>query len=181
MSTRLTVVLVLTVTPTVTLAQGMGHQHQEHHGAGVAAVQPLYERIKDLYLRSAEQMPAEHYSYRPTPDVRSFAEILGHVANENYLFCAAAQGEEDPNETDFEKTTAKGALIEGVKASFAYCDPAYQMAEQRAMEEVTFFGNTGSRLWVLMFNVAHDSEHYGNIVTYLRMKGQVPPSSQGGM
>ena len=72
-------------------------------------------------------------------------------------------------------------LVKAVKESFTYCDPAYLMPDARATQEVTFFGQKGSRLWVLTFNYGHDSEHYGNIVTYLRMKGLVPPSSQGGM
>lgn len=179
MTMRIVALLTLVAAPTVALAQAMGHD--QHHGGGVAAVQPLYERLKDLYVRSAEQMPAEHYGYRPTPEVRTFGEILGHVANENYLFCASAMGAQNPNETDFESVTDKSEMVAAVKASFEYCDPAYQMAEARAMEQVEFFGQQGSRLWVLMFNVVHDSEHYGNIVTYLREKGEVPPSSQGGI
>ena len=158
-------------------------QAQQHmHGSmgGVAAVQPLYGRLKDLYVRSAELMPEEHYGFKPAPEVRTYGQVLGHVANENYLFCAAAKGEENPNKADFEKTTGKAALVKALKESFDYCDPAYRMDEMKAMEEVTFFGNKGSRLWVLIFNATHDSEHYGNIVTYLRMKGLVPPSSQGG-
>jgi uncharacterized damage-inducible protein DinB len=103
------------------------------------------------------------------------------VANENYLFCAGAKSEENPNKADFEKTTSKAAMVQAIKESFAYCDPAYQMEEMKAMEEVTFFRQTGSRLWVLTYNLTHDSEHYGNVVTYLRMKGIVPPSSQGGL
>lgn len=160
----------------------LGQQPQPEHATSgrVAAVKPLYDRIKDLYLKSAELMPEEHYGFKPTPEVRSFGEILGHVANENYLFCAAAKGEDNPNETDFEKTSGKAALVVAIKDSFAYCDPAYVMPEMQAMQEVTFFGQQGSKLWVLTYNYGHDSEHYGNIVTYLRMKGLVPPSSRGG-
>lgn len=172
-------IIALAVIPGAAGAQEMHREHGPGHA--VSAVRPLYERVKNLYIRSAEQMPAEHYSFKPTESVRTFSEILGHVANENYLFCAAALGEKDPNTTDFEKVTAKADLVAGLKASFAYCDPAYRMPDERAMEEVTLFGNTGSRLWVLTFNVTHDSEHYGNIVTYMRMKGLVPPSSQQGM
>lgn len=173
-------------TAALTAAAGVAQaqQPQQHmHGSmtGVQAVQPLYDRLKDLYVRSAELMPDQHYGFKPTPEVRSYGAILGHVANENYLFCAAAKGEENPNQADFEKTTAKAALVQALKDSFAYCDPAYRMEEMKAMEEVTFFGNKGSRLWVLIFNATHDSEHYGNVVTYLRLKGLVPPSSQGGM
>lgn len=160
-------------------AQEMAHQH--HSAAGIASIQPLYERVKDLYTRSAEQSPESFFAYRPTASVRTFAEMLGHVINEHYLFCASALGEDDPNTTDFEKTTSKAELTKALAASFAYCDRAYAMAESKAMEEASLFGQTGSRLWVLIFNVTHDSEHYGNIVTYMRMNGMVPPSSQGGM
>jgi len=172
-------VLLTLAAPAAVAAQ---QPQQRMHGSmsGIAAVQPLYDRLKDLYLRSAELMPEEHYGFKPTPDVRTYAEILGHVANENYIFCSAAKGEENPNRTDFEKAAGKAALVDAVKQSFAYCDPAYRMEETKAMEEITFFRQKGSRLWVLIFNYGHDSEHYGNIVTYLRMKGLVPPSSQGG-
>jgi uncharacterized damage-inducible protein DinB len=170
-------VLVAVAGPGLAAAQEM----QSHgHAGGITAIQPLYARVKDLYIRSAEAMPEEHYAYRPVATVRTFGEVLGHVANENYLFCANALGEKNPKDgTDYEKTTAKADMVKAVRESFAYCDPAYQMAEAKAMEETTFFGNKGSRLWVLIFNVTHDSEHYGNIVTYMREKGLVPPSSRG--
>jgi uncharacterized damage-inducible protein DinB len=148
--------------------------------AGMASVRPLYENVKGWLIRSAEQVPEEHYSFKPTPEVRSFGELMGHVANANYLFCAGATGEDNPNATDYEEATSKADLVAGVKASFEYCDSAFQMSETKALEDVTFFGQTGSRLWVLMFEVAHDMEHYGNVVTYMRLNGMVPPSSQRG-
>ncbi len=147
---------------------------------GVAAVKPLYERLREVYVRSAEVMPESNYGFKPVDQVRTFGQLLGHVANENYLFCANAKGEANPNSADFEQTTAKAAMIQALRASFAYCDPAYSMTDAKAQETTRFFGQQGSRLWVLIFNVTHDSEHYGNIVTYLRLKGLVPPSSQGG-
>ena len=180
MDMRAMVMIALAMAPGFARAQ-QAQQHMHGSMSGVAAVQPLYDRLKDLYVRSAELMPEEHFGFKPAPDVRTYGEILGHVANENYLFCSAAKGEENPNKADFEKTTGKAALVQAIKNSFAYCDPAYRMEETKAMEEVTFFGNKGSRLWVLIFNATHDSEHYGNIVTYLRIKGLVPPSSQSGM
>ncbi|HEX9581495.1 MAG TPA: DinB family protein [Gemmatimonadales bacterium] len=167
---------------TLLLAAASSARAQQHpHDGGVTAVQPLYDRVKDLYIKSAELMPEEHYAFRPAAGVRTYGEIMGHVAEENYLFCSTALGEANPNTAELEKLTGKANLVRTLRQSFAYCDGAYRMPEMRAMEQVTFFGNTGSRLWVLIFNVTHDSEHYGNIVTYLRMKGLVPPSSQGGM
>ena len=77
-----------------------------------------------------------------------------------------------------EEMTSKAELVEAIKASYAYCDKAYEMPESKAMEQTNFFGRDGSRLWVLNFNAMHNAEHYGNLVTYMRMKDMVPPSSQ---
>ncbi len=148
-------------------------------GAGaVASIRPHYDRIKSLYIRSGEAMPEAKYAFRPSPDVRTYGELLGHVANESYMFCADAAGTPNPNKADFEKTTSQVEMTAALKAAFAFCDAAYSMSDTRAMDQVESMGGKGSRLWLLMYNVTHDSEHYGNIVTYLRMNGIVPPSSQ---
>ena len=148
----------------------------------VGSVKAIYDIAKGYLTRAAEQMPEENYSFKPTPDVRSFGQLVGHVANASYLFCSGIKGEQNPQTGDFEKTTAKAALVQALKDAFAYCDGAYQITDTKATEEVSFFGSMkGSKLWALTLNAAHDWEHYGNVVTYLRLKGLVPPSSQGGM
>ena len=153
---------------------------QQPPAGGVAAVRPLYDRLKGLFIKSVAQMPEDGFSFKPTPAVRSFGEQLAHVANENYLFCAAALGQENPNKTDFEKTPTKAVLGRAIAESFAYCDAVYRMDEAKALEETNFFGTKGTRLWIVIYNVTHDSEHYGSLVTYFRLKGMVPPSSQSG-
>jgi len=164
--------MVLTFVAGTPLAAQQGNE-----GGGIAAARKLFQQTAATYVRFAEAMPEEHYGFKPTPEVRSYGQILGHVANENYLFCASALGEPDPNRADFEKTTSKAELITALKAAFGYCEKAYALPESRAGEQATLFGNTGSRVWVLMYNVLHDGEHYGNLVTYLRLKGLVPPTT----
>ena len=153
------------------------------HGGGVASVKPVYDIVKGYLTKSAEQMPEANYSFKATPEVRPFGQLIGHVANAQYIVCSAVKGEANPSKADFEKTTAKADLVKALNDSFAYCDGAYQIDDMKAMEEITLFGSMkGSRLWGMAFNAAHDFEHYGNIVTYFRLKGMVPPSSQqGGM
>jgi uncharacterized damage-inducible protein DinB len=157
------------------------HAHQEHHDAAMKSVSPLYERVRGYLVAAAEQMPEEHYDYRPTEEVRTFGQIVGHVANAQMAFCSGATGESPGVEENFEERTTKEGLVEALTMGFEFCDKAYAMDDMAAMEEVDFFGSTGTRLWVLNFNVAHDFEHYGNLVTYMRANGLVPPSSQGGM
>lgn len=156
------------------------HEHQEGHAGLVASVAPLFEMVKGYIVAAAEEMPEDKYSYQPVPEVRSFGQILGHVANAQYMFCHAVTGKEGGPPENFEERTTKAGLVEAVKMAFAACDAAYALDDARVMEEMQFFGQTGSRLWVLNFNVAHNWEHYGNLVTYLRANGLVPPSSQGG-
>lgn len=145
----------------------------------VAALQPLYEAAKGWVIKSAEQMPETNYSFKPTPEVRSFGELIGHLAGANYLFCATAKGEKTPyGEDAFDKVTAKADLVKAVKDAFAYCDPVYKMPDASFSAPAELFGMKMTRLGFLMMNVTHDNEHYGNIVTYFRLKGMVPPSSQ---
>ncbi|NJD20874.1 MAG: DinB family protein [Gemmatimonadetes bacterium] len=148
--------------------------------AVVGSVAPLFEAVKGYIVASAEEMPEEKYGYQPTPEVRTFGQIVGHVAASQYGFCNAALGG-GPEPEDYEALTSKAALVEALKKAFDHCGPAYAMDDTRAMETVELWGQTGTRLWVLTFNLTHNWEHYGNLVTYLRANGMVPPSSQGGM
>ena len=145
----------------------------------LAAIQEGWDSIKTNIARSAAAMPAPDYGFRPTPKVRTFGEILGHLANEHYIICSAVRGEANPNTVDFEKTTAKDALVKAINASIAYCDQAHNnLSESQAVGKVKLFDTEHTRFSALTINVTHDSEHYGNLVTYLRLKDIVPPSSQ---
>jgi len=138
----------------------------------------LYTTVKGYILKSADKMPEANYSFKPSPEVRNFGAILGHLADDQYFFCSAAKGEK--KDTKIEKeVTAKAALIADLKKSFSYCDGAYDTLTDATGPMMMKFGK-GERTMsgILNFNVAHDFEHYGNLITYLRIKGLVPPSSE---
>ena len=146
----------------------------------LAAARMQYEAVRDLMLRTAHGVPATVLAYRPTEEVRSFGELLGHVANASFAFCSAALGEDSPASTNYEEVADQAGLAAGLEEAFAYCDRAHsELAGPRLMEEVSLFGQNGSRLWVLVFNATHTWEHYGNLVTYMRLNDIVPPSSGG--
>jgi uncharacterized damage-inducible protein DinB len=174
-------VLALAVAAPAAGQQMQHEEHMQHEGNhAVAGIAKLQQQVAGWLVQSAEMMPEANYSFKPTPEVRSFGELIGHVANAQYMFCAGASGMTSSNSTDFEKVTAKTELVQGIKDALAFCEKAYQLDDVKALESVKFVGQDGTRLWVLEFNTTHNTEHYGNIVTYLRMKGLVPPSSQGG-
>ena len=144
-----------------------------------AGLKNLYNNSRTWITRAAEVMPEEHYSFKPTPDVRSFGELLGHIANTQYNFCMAPRKLANPNKDNIEKTaTTKAALVAALKEAFAFCDPAYDLADAGLTEMVKGGQREVAAGYPLTFNVAHNFEHYGNIVTYMRLKGLVPPSSE---
>lgn len=145
----------------------------------VGTTKTMWEAMTNFIAKAAEQMPEADYSFRPTPAVRTFGQLIGHVAGAQKLICAAALGEKAGNEDDIEKsTTTKTALIAALRASSEYCQRAYAQSDAASAGATTLFGAPNTRLGALVLNAAHNSEHYGNIVTYMRIKGMVPPSSQ---
>jgi uncharacterized damage-inducible protein DinB len=139
-------------------------------------------RIWDVFTKYittvAEELPDSTYAYRPTPEVRTAGQLIGHVANAQYMFCAAALGESAPKE-DIEKTrTRKADLVSALRESTKYCDRAYGQTDRAAQQSIKLFGEQRTRLFALGLNAAHNAEHYGNLVTYLRLNGIVPPSSR---
>jgi len=149
--------------------------------AALDATRRQYEMVRDYVLQTARGVPDDVIDYRPAEEVRSFGELLGHVANASYSFCSAALGEQSPSTRNLEELTDRAQLASALDDAFAYCDRAHtELTGPRLMEEVNLFGQTGPRIWVLVFNATHTWEHYGNLVTYMRLNGIVPPSS-GGM
>lgn len=138
----------------------------------------LYRSIRLNVLEAAELMPEEHYQFRPASDVRSYGELVGHVTNTHYNFCSAARGVASPATVNHETLKTKAELVDALKASLAFCDAAYDgLTDAQVLEPAKFGQASITRGYALTFNVAHDNEHYGNMVTYLRLKGLVPPST----
>ena len=152
---------------------------QEAANPAVSTARMLWEPMVGYITSAAEELPESTYAYRPTPEVRSFGQLVGHVAGAQYLICAAALGDPSRKEDDIEKTRkTKAELVAALKASTQYCTRAYGQTDRDAQQKTKLFGQERTRLYALGLNATHDGEHYGNIVTYLRLKGIVPPSSR---
>jgi uncharacterized damage-inducible protein DinB len=145
----------------------------------VSTTRALWEPMIGYITIAAEELPESTYSYKPTPGVRSFGQLVGHVAGAQYLICAAALGDPPRKEDAIEKTRkTKAELVTALKASTEYCSKAYAQTDRAAQGKTKLFGQERTRLYALGLNATHDAEHYGNIVTYLRINGVVPPSSR---
>jgi uncharacterized damage-inducible protein DinB len=140
----------------------------------------VYAVIRGNVLKAAQEMPEENYSFKPTADVRSFGQIVAHVADAQYEFCSPVLGD-GTKSPDVEKNkTSKADIVQALQDSYAYCDKAYAAlgTDQQGTQMIKFFGREMPKLTALDLNTAHTDEHYGNLVTYLRIKGLTPPSSQ---
>jgi len=145
----------------------------------IGAVGSEWKQISGYIARAADQVPESDYGFRPTPAVRTFAQLIGHLADGQFFICAAALNEVPKAvEGDWEKKTAKAELTAAFRASTDYCTRAYAQADAAASLPTKLFDKNATRFDALLRNAVHDGEHYGNIVTYMRMKGMVPPSSQ---
>ncbi len=144
-----------------------------------ASEKGLYGYVSNAVIGAAQKMPEENYSFKPVPEVRSFGQLVGHLADENYFFCSLATGAANPGK-DIEKTkTSKADLVAVLKDAVAYCNTAFEgMTDAKGAQMTKFMNFDIAKIALLSLNTAHTDEHYGNMVTYLRIKGIVPPTSE---
>ena len=143
-------------------------------------VQGAYARVKPNIVKAAEKMPPEDYSYKPTPDIRTFGRVVNHVTEAQFHICAASNNTAPSDAQKVPPDTAdKATILAALNASFAECDKAYAGVTDANMTEMLQAGPAKrSRLSMLWGNVSHDNEQYATLALYLRLKGLVPPSSE---
>lgn len=138
-----------------------------------------FAHIKGLILKSAEKMPEEGYAFRPVETVRTYGQILAHVADAQYLFGSILLGVPNPAPRIEKTRTTKAEILAALKEAFAYSEKAINgLDETSATQTVKMFGGDTPKAGVVAVDNIHNMEHYGNLTTYLRMKGLVPPSSE---
>jgi uncharacterized damage-inducible protein DinB len=173
-------IVLAAVVVNVTLASLANAQISPSLPNPIAAPNPLTttlsifrSNMQDKIMKSADEMPESKYNYRPTKDVRSFAEILNHVADISYILCSNAKGEARPA-----TATVKGSkteIIAYLKGSFDYCDGVYSgFSDAHLNDPADFWGHNTNKMFILTQVGNHDALHYGNLVTYLRLNGLVP-------
>jgi uncharacterized damage-inducible protein DinB len=138
----------------------------------------LWEGYHDYIAEAAKDVPENLYSFKPTPEVRSFGELLGHVAGSEKMFCGMALGDKLAEDAVEKTAKTKAALIAALADAKTYCAKAYAMTDAQLAGMIDVFGQQRSKLYALLMNGGHDGEHYGNIVTYMRINKMVPPSSK---
>lgn len=138
----------------------------------IADSKASYNAIKGYLTRAAAAMPEEDYTFKPTPDIRTFGALLGHIADHQTRFCSIARG--SARQGDAASKTTKVDLQAALAASFVECDAAWESITNANAGEMV---GQRSRLGTLLVDVIHSNEEYGYMAIYFRLKGIVPPSS----
>jgi hypothetical protein len=144
----------------------------------VAEAKQMYTGVKNNLMRMAEKMPEENYSFKATPDIRTFGQLVGHVADSQARTCSAVAGEQ--KSVNAGSKTSKADLVAALKDSFAMCDAAFESLNDTTATQMIKTGRgERSKLGALLGTVSHSNEEYGYMAVYMRLKGLVPPSSEG--
>ena len=139
----------------------------------------VFNNVKNNVLRSADKVSDELWNYKPTPEIRSFGELFAHIADGQYEFCGPVKEGKPTTMDTVEKTMkTKAAVVAKLKEAFAFCDATWVMLTPENALQPPTPGGRMTRIGSMDFNTAHTFEHYGNLVTYMRLKGIVPPSSE---
>jgi uncharacterized damage-inducible protein DinB len=138
----------------------------------------MYTGVKNNLTKMAEKMPEEHYGFKATADVRTFGQLIGHVADSQARTCSAVLGATAP--ASAASKTSKADLVAALKDSFALCDKAFEaLTDAKATETIAMGQRQSTRIGALLRTVSHSNEEYGYMAVYMRLKGIVPPSSEG--
>lgn len=160
------------------LASAFALQAQPAAGGLSSELKQSYNYVKNNLLKAAEKMPEENYSYKPVPEIRTFGSLVAHVADSQTRACNGIMGEQK-TPTAASKTS-KADIVVALKDSIADCDKAFDaLTDAAASEKVKMGRSEVTKMGALARVVIHDNEEYGYMAVYLRLKGLVPPSSEG--
>lgn len=139
-------------------------------------IRQSYESVKKNLLLAAEKVPEEDFSFKPTPEMRSMAEVFGHAASAQMRVCSTVTGGQGAT---LPKPDGKANIVAALKESFAECDKAFDsLTDSNATEMIKMQRGERTRLGALAGIATHDTEQYAALSVYMRLKGIVPPSSE---
>ena len=184
--TRHQTVAVLIALIGVLSAQGQTPAQPDHAAAPAPPSTPSadvlrsYQSLKANILKAADKMPAESYTYRPTPEIRTFARVVNHVTEAQARSCGALNDTPAASRVQTPAETAdKATIVAALQASFAECDKAFAaLSEANLLQTVTAGPSTRARISLAWGTVSHDNEQYATLALYMRLKGLAPPSSE---
>lgn len=137
----------------------------------------MYAGVKRNLTRAAEKMPDADYAFKATADIRTFGQLIGHIADSQARTCSVLSGE--AKQLGASSKTTKADLVAALAESFTMCDAVVDgLTDAKATEMVKIGRGERSRLGALAGMISHSNEEYGYLSVYMRLKSIVPPSSE---
>ena len=164
-------VLALSLVPCIAAAQGSPVADAFRHNA---------QQVGKNLVAAAEEMPADKYSFKPTPQQMSFADVVVHLAEGNDYLCGTIAGTKAPTRGKVEASASKDALVARLKETFAFCDQSLaSLDDSKLGEQLPFFGGKPwARAAVMTLTTGDWADHYSQAAIYLRLNGELPPTAR---
>ncbi len=145
-----------------------------------SVVRDILSRQQKNIVAALEEMPADKFGYKPTPEQMSFEHLAAHIAESNNFFCAKAGDVPEPKVEEPKETDGKDKLVAAVKASFDFCNTALVKADDSKLSDTIegFGGRQQPRAWAFIALASSWADHYGAAAMYLRLNGLLPPTAQ---
>lgn len=144
------------------------------------AVRTILERFSKTMVAAADEMPADKYSYHPTPAQMTFGHLVVHMAGSNNFLCSKISGVPAPAAEKLAETDSKEKLVGALKASFDFCTQSLAKVDDANLsEQLTLFGGRTATRAAAMIALTNDfADHYSMAATYLRLNELLPPTAQ---
>jgi uncharacterized damage-inducible protein DinB len=137
----------------------------------------LYTGVKNNLLKMADKMPESEYAFKPVAEIRSFGQLVAHVADAQTRSCSSITGEQ--KQANAASKTSKADLVAALKESFAVCDAAFNsLTDEGLTQSIKTPRGQRAKVTALAGILGHSNEEYGYMAVYLRLKNIVPPSSE---
>lgn len=174
------ILLVILVAALAPLARPAGQAPAPEANPVSSALRSIVTRESREVVAAADEMPADKYSYHPTPAQMTFGHLVVHMATFNFGMCSTISGVAAPKLDDLKETDPKDKLVGALKASFDFCTTSLaNLDDSKLGEQLPFFGGRTASRATLMFVLASDfADHYSTEASYLRLNGLLPPSAQ---
>jgi len=152
---------------------------QQSKNPVTSAVREILPRQQKNLTAAVEQMPAEKFSYKPTPQQMSFAHLVMHISESNTHLCSALSETPAPKQAELKETDGKDKLVAALKTSFDFCNTSLEKVDDSKLgDKVDLFGHEGTKAFALIALTNDWADHYGAAAMYLRLNGLLPPTAK---
>jgi len=162
------------------LVSGLAASAQQIKNPVTTVIKEIVPKQQKNLVAAVEEMPADKFGYKPTPQQMSFAHLVLHMTESNYALCAKASDVLQPKRDELKDTDGKDKLLAALKSSFEFCNTALEKVDDSKLGDTIEArgGRKEPRAWALVALTNDWADHYGAAAMYLRLNGLLPPTAQ---